>query len=253
VVTWNLWWRFGGDWRERERGIVATLERLQPDLVGLQEVWGEEGMTQAGVIAERLGMHAAFEPTSIPPPADDHPDVEMGIAVLSRWPILQVRRHRLPAAHRPEPGALQATVDHPAGPLHFFTSCVEWEPELADDHLAQTRKLAELLADPALDGPQPVVLAADLNAAPGSPQVEPLSEVMDDTWAAAGAGPGVTLSPINPHAPREAEQQIDRRIDYVLARPGLGASVSVERAFLAGEPVEDVWPSDHYAVVVDLT
>lgn len=252
-MTWNLWWRFGGDWRERERGIVATLERLRPDVACLQEVWATEETTQADVLAARLGMQAAFEPTSIPPP--DQPGVDMGVAILSRWQILQVRRHRLPAVHRPEPAALQATLDHPAGALHVFSSCVEWEDEFADDHLAQTRALAALVADPALDGPLPVVLGADLNAAPDTPQIEPIAEVMADAWTAGGGDePGVTLSPANPLAPREASQQIDRRIDYVLARPGLpSGSVSVERAFIAGEPVGDLYPSDHYAVVADLT
>ena len=39
------------------------------------------------------------------------------------------------------------------------------------DHLAQTRALARLLVDPSLDGPLPVVLTADLNAAPETPQI----------------------------------------------------------------------------------
>src|SRR3954447_26980616 len=104
VVSWNIWWRFDDAWREREDAIVARLAELQPDLVGLQEVWGEEDVTQADVLAQRLGMQAAFEPTSIPPPSSDRPGVDMGIAILSRWPILLVRRHLLPAAHRPEPG-----------------------------------------------------------------------------------------------------------------------------------------------------
>jgi endonuclease/exonuclease/phosphatase family metal-dependent hydrolase len=35
VVSWNLLWRFAPDWRTRERGIVETLTRLRPDVVGL--------------------------------------------------------------------------------------------------------------------------------------------------------------------------------------------------------------------------
>lgn len=91
----------------------------------------------------------------------------------------------------------------------------------ADDHLAQTRALAALLLDPVLDGPLPVVLAADLNAPPDSPEMEALTEAMVDTRVAGGGDPtAVTLSTANPFAPREARRQIDRRIDYVLARPG---------------------------------
>jgi mRNA deadenylase 3'-5' endonuclease subunit Ccr4 len=32
-----LWWRFG-DWRQRERAILATLEDVSADVIGLQEV-----------------------------------------------------------------------------------------------------------------------------------------------------------------------------------------------------------------------
>lgn len=177
----------------------------------------------------------------------------MGVAILSRWPILDVQRPRLPSAHRAEPVALLTTLDHPVGPLHVVVSCVEYEPDLCEDHLAQTGALAALLSDPALDGPLPVLLAADLNAPPGSPQVRALTDVMVDTWVAGGGDPdGVTLSSSNPFAPLEAGKQIDRRIDYVLARPGTaGRPVSVRHAFVAAAPVDDLPPSDHYAVVAD--
>jgi len=59
LVTWNVLWRFEPDWRARERGILATLERLQPDIVGIQECWGLPDDSQAHVIARHLGMHPA--------------------------------------------------------------------------------------------------------------------------------------------------------------------------------------------------
>ena len=261
IVSWNLWWRFGGSWRERQPGIVATLEDLGPDVVGLQEVWAGEGTSQAELLAERLGMHSAFGAPSLPPPpvppeSPEQDGIEVGVAVLSRWPVLHVKRHRLPSANRAEETvALLTTLDHPVGHLHVIASCVEWEPEFAEDHLAQTRALAALLVDRALDGPLPVVLAADLNASPETPQIQALTDVLVDTWVAGGGEPhGVTLSSKNPFAPKEAWQQIDRRIDYVLARPGTaGKHVSVRRAFIADAPVDHLHPSDHYAVVADLT
>jgi endonuclease/exonuclease/phosphatase family metal-dependent hydrolase len=259
AASWNLWWRFGGKWRERQRGIISTLEDLRADVVGLQEVWAGDGTSQAKLLAERLGMHSAFAAPSLPPPpmrpeSPDQDGFELGVAVLSRWPVLHEGRHRLPSAHRAPPVALLVTLDHPLGPLHVMTSCVEWEPEFAEDHLAQTRALARLLVDPALDGPLPVLLAADLNASPETPQVQALTNVMVDTWIAGGGDPhGVTLSSHNPFAPKEATQQIDGRIDYVLARPGTAEkSVSVERAFVASAAVDHTYPSDHYAVVADL-
>jgi hypothetical protein len=28
VMTWNIWWRFGPRWREREAALIETLRRL---------------------------------------------------------------------------------------------------------------------------------------------------------------------------------------------------------------------------------
>jgi endonuclease/exonuclease/phosphatase family metal-dependent hydrolase len=49
VMTWNLLWRFGRDWRARGQGIAATLAVVRPDLAGLQEVWATPETDQAGV------------------------------------------------------------------------------------------------------------------------------------------------------------------------------------------------------------
>ncbi|MGH8823747.1 MAG: hypothetical protein ACRDVN_04650 [Jiangellaceae bacterium] len=103
-------------------------------------------------------------------------------------------------------------VDHRNGPLHVIACCVEWERDFADVHLSQTRALAGLVTDSALDGPLPVLLTGDLNAPPGAPQIEVLTDVMVDAWVAAGgsAEGGRTLSSANPFAPREA-WQLDHR------------------------------------------
>jgi endonuclease/exonuclease/phosphatase family metal-dependent hydrolase len=260
VVSWNVLWRFGNHWRERDPRIVSVLRDLTPDVVGLQEVWATDGVTQADVIAEALGMHAAFAAPSFPP-APDPPDtedqagVELGIGLVARWPIVAASQHQLPSRHRlHDPVALLATLDHPAGPLHVVTCATEWEPAYANDHLAQTRRLAEIAGDPALDGPLPVMLVADLNAAPDSVEMQPLLEVMIDTWITGGGDPEArTLRSEHPFAPLAATKQIDQRIDYVLARPGTPvATVKVQRAFSVPDPVDGLHPSDHDAVVADL-
>jgi endonuclease/exonuclease/phosphatase family metal-dependent hydrolase len=153
-------------------------------------------------------MHAAFAAPSLPPPPrpPDRPDqagLEVGVAVLSRWPILQVEQHRLPSRHRCEIVALAVRLDHPRGPLHVVACCIDWEPEFAAQRLAQTRALAALLTDPSRDGPLPVLLTTDLNAPPTTPEIQVLTEVMVDAWVAANgaADPGHTLSTSNPWLP----------------------------------------------------
>jgi endonuclease/exonuclease/phosphatase family metal-dependent hydrolase len=260
VMTWNLQWRERDDWRARQPGIGSALEAVRPDVAGLQEVWATAETNQAALLAERLGMHAAFGAPSLPPPPrpPERPDqagVEVGVAVLSRWPILEVRRRRLASRHRDEIVALAVVVGHLRGPLHVVACCIDWELEYAAQRLAQTRALAALVTDPSRDGPLPVLLTADLNAPPTTPEVRALTDVMVDAWVAAGGASdgGHTLSSSNPLAPRAAWWLMDQRIDYVLARPGTPANlVVVQRAFVRAEPQDGLHPSDHYAVVADL-
>ncbi|GIM97798.1 endonuclease/exonuclease/phosphatase family protein [Paractinoplanes toevensis] len=255
VMIWNVWWRFGDDWRRREDGIAATIEAYRPDVLGLVEAWSGDGTDQAQRLGTPAGLHAAWVPATEPPA--DHAGIGFGLGLLSRWPILTIRRCELPHEQRggPAPAALLATLDHPRGPLHVIVAGTEWEQRFAEDHLAQCRALAALATDIELDGSLPVLLLADLNAGPDQPELLPLLDAMVDTWAAAGADPAaVTLDSALPCAPRDAPKQIDRRVDHVFARPGRpGLMLSVHGAFLAGDrPFGGVYPSDHYAVGVDL-
>jgi endonuclease/exonuclease/phosphatase family metal-dependent hydrolase len=258
MLTWNLQWRERADWRSRQPAVVSALDSMRPDVAGLQEVWATSDTTLADELAGRLGLHAAFAAPSLPPPGDppERPDqagVEVGVGVLSRWPILEARQHRFPSGHRPEVVALAVVADHPAGPLHVLTSCLDWEPQRGSRRPDQAGVLAALLTDPSRDGPLPVLLTGDLNAPPTTPEIRVLTDVAVDAWAAANGtdDPGHTLSTGNPLAPRQA-WQIDQRIDYILARPGgPDGRVELERSFLAGAPVDGVHPSDHWAVVAD--
>jgi endonuclease/exonuclease/phosphatase family metal-dependent hydrolase len=261
VMTWNVWWRFGPHWRDRQPGLLSTLRGVDADIVALQEVWGTSEATQADDLAAELGMQATFAQPSYPPapyPASDpdHNGISLGLGLLSRWQILGVRKVNMPARHRPlAPVALVVTVDHPTGPLHVVAACLEFEPAYNDDRIAQAHTLVELATDPSLDGPLPVLVAGDLNAAPDSPILRPLQDMLTDAWAAGGGDPrAVTLPSSHPSAPVEAEELLDQRIDHVFFRPGQAKQqVLVESAAIAGAAVAGVYPSDHRAVVCNLT
>jgi endonuclease/exonuclease/phosphatase family metal-dependent hydrolase len=276
VMVWNVWWRHGADWRARENGIIATLETYRPDVLDLVECWSGDGTDQPHRLASHFGLHAAWVPASqppaprlpppqplaarLPPPRPPaartskartsaleagYPGVESGLGLLSRWPLVEVEAHE-------KPDALVATLDHPRGPLHVVVAGI---PRHTDEHLSQARCLAALATDSRFDGPLPVLLLADLNAAPDQIELAPLQDAMVDTWTAAGADPAaVTLDGRLPIAPSDAAGQLNRRIDHVFARAGrLGLPLVVRGAFLAGDrPIDGVYPSDHYAVGVDL-
>jgi endonuclease/exonuclease/phosphatase family metal-dependent hydrolase len=261
AMTWNLWWRFGPQWRDRQPAILTTLQECRPDVLALQEVWAGDGTSQADELADALGMHAVFASPSYPPapqePGEaDWAGIDLGIAVLSRWPFLDSGTTVLPARHRSwDPVALTVQVDHPTGPLPLVAACLDYGVPYTDDRIAQGAHLADLATDPRHDGACPVLLMGDLNAAVESPVLRSVREVLTDAWAAGGgSSDAVTLPSSHPFAPLSAgPQMVDQRIDHIFFRPGReDQHVVVDGVRLAGEPVGGVHPSDHRAVVADL-
>jgi endonuclease/exonuclease/phosphatase family metal-dependent hydrolase len=254
AMTWNIWWRFGPRWQDRQPGILATLERLRPDVLALQEVWSSDDTTQARELAKMLDMHEVFAAPSYPPTPTD--EIGLGIAVLSRWPIVDHEITTMPARHRAwDPCTLTVRAEHPAGPLPIVATCLDYGVPYTDDRIAQGQLVASLGTDPRLDGPCPILVMGDMNATAESPVLRALGEVMTDAWI-AGGGPhdAVTLPSTHPSAPLEAgPQMVDQRIDHIFFRPGReDQHVIVEHAQLAGEAVSGTFPSDHRAVVADL-
>jgi endonuclease/exonuclease/phosphatase family metal-dependent hydrolase len=261
VLTWNIWWRFGPHWQDRQRALLRTLSEVDADVIALQEVWGNAQTTQAHEFAEQLKLHASFAEPSYPPVSDvprgdEDGQLTLGLGLLSRWPIANVERVELPARHRAfAPVAIVARLEHPSGLLPIVVACLEYEPAYNDDRIAQAQALADLATDPALDGPLPIMVAGDLNAAPTSPVLRPLCDVMTDAWSdGSGEAAAATLPSSHPSAPVEAEELIDQRIDHIFYRPGQWAQrVTVESVSLAGAPVDGIHPSDHRAVVCRLS
>ncbi|HEX6312242.1 MAG TPA: endonuclease/exonuclease/phosphatase family protein [Acidimicrobiia bacterium] len=256
VLTWNVWWRFG-PWEARQPAIAATLRRLAPDVLALQEVWAEAGgPNQAAILAEELRYEhvysAGFEDGA----------VAFGLAVLSRWPIVGSDTRSLPSL----PGvdelrvALKADIDGPRGRFEVYTTHLNWRFDQSDVRQLQVRALAEMVAS-SKDRAYPAVVCGDFNADPMSDEIRMLTGraavavprlVFQDAWEQAGKGPGYTWSNANPFAACDLEP--DRRIDYVFVgwpkQRGAGHVVGARAEGV--EPVEGVHPSDHYAVLAEL-
>ncbi|MEO3848255.1 endonuclease/exonuclease/phosphatase family protein [Streptomyces sp. B8F3] len=268
VMTWNLWWRFG-PWQERSKAILKTLRDARPDVVGLQEVWGQGDDNIAGWLAKELGMHWAWAPSPEPGRWQrriDDPTVDVGNAVLSRWPITERESIVLPPGEEGPDGqqALYARVAAPSGvEVPFFTTHLLSHPYASATRCAQVSALARFVHERRGDGDFPPVVTGDFNAEPDSDEMRLLSgtktapavrgQVLYDAWRYARPGAaGQTWDLANPHAARILEW--DTRIDYVLVGPpgpvGEGHVRNVRRA--GDGPVDGVWPSDHCAVVADL-
>src|SRR5262245_33970716 len=128
AVTINFW----GIEPPLDRRLALAeqqLHALAPDVIGMQEVRpldGKAGRTTADVLAGSLGMEAVYEVAV--KWADDQiwkgfPGGEEGLAILSRYPVLERRVTRLPEPRPTEARILlSARLDTPAGPIWFHTT-----------------------------------------------------------------------------------------------------------------------------------
>ncbi len=256
-MTWNIWWRFG-PWQERQPAIRAELERVNADVILLQEVFAVDGTDQAAELADHLGLFLARTTE-----ADGSPQ-EFGNAILSRYPIDRHAMIRLAAndgspSHR---SALVAHVDGPAGRQPFAVTHLAWQYDASALRQTQLGAVVDFIAENSAteQAAAPAVVAGDFNAVPASDEIRRLTGVgvpyrpglvFTDCWAAVGEGPGWTWTRDNPHAADALWPR--RRLDYVfVAWPRPKPFANPQRAGLAGvEPIDGILPSDHYAVVVD--
>jgi endonuclease/exonuclease/phosphatase family metal-dependent hydrolase len=262
ILSWNLWWRYG-PWERRCEAIATTLADVRPDLCGLQEVWGTPSENLAAELAGRLGMYWCWAAASSN--GDERgEDLSIGNAILSRWPIASNAQADLAAGGLAGQGrvAVHARIDAPGGALPVFTTHLAYGLGLSQVRSAQVRLLAQFVAEHAGDCTYPPVITGDLNAEPGSDELRLLGGILTspavpglvllDAWRYAEPGdPGFTWDHRNGY---QADSVIpDSRIDYILVglpRQGRGKVRSVQLVGTA--PVDDIWPSDHFAVVADL-
>jgi endonuclease/exonuclease/phosphatase family metal-dependent hydrolase len=254
VATWNLWWRFG-PWKERQPAIAATLERLDADIICLQEVWEVDGGNQAAGFAEQLGYHHVFSNRF-------EEGEKFGNAILSRWPITRTESRPLPA-----PGDAEefrtvafAEVEGPRGPIQVFCTHLNWRHDHSAIRQDQLRTIARFVTE-TRPRTYPPVLCGDMNADPTSDEIRMLTgrapvaaekAVFLDAWEVAGEGLGHTWSNANPYAALDLEPP--RRIDYVFygwPKQG-GAGHAVRCEVIGTDPVDGVVPSDHYGVLAEL-
>jgi endonuclease/exonuclease/phosphatase family metal-dependent hydrolase len=258
----------------RVRIFTEELEASDcPDLVGLQEI----GARLAELLPPVLERTCDGTYT-IAWQAGDSPDRAM---VLTRLPVRDQGWHDL--AHFPWE-AYWVRVDSPQGPVDFltghFASGANDPPCEADlcppacDAGISTNECHAVdvvdLFDGRPDGARLSIVAGDLNATPGSATVETLTGAgFVDTWRAAGGAEcdpathdGCTGGGDEPEPyvgmDTRAGPGFDRRIDYVLARPGPACSLRAEsEAFAASPrraPVDGMWwASDHAGVLTALS
>ena len=87
ILTLNLW-NTDGPWPERARRIGEWLDRLEPDLLGFQEVVRMSGFDPLEELLAGRGYHTDWVAASpFWKPGREEEKGEVGNAVASRWPV----------------------------------------------------------------------------------------------------------------------------------------------------------------------
>jgi endonuclease/exonuclease/phosphatase family metal-dependent hydrolase len=218
---------------------AAAIAGLDADLVGLQEVdrnWaGRSGFADQAVdLANDLGMHLAFGASLSRRRRrlNGAPLGQYGNALLSRFPIRDIRTTLLP---RPRGGERRALLHAEVVINGVALRCLVTHLQhlTRTERLAQADAIARTITGTVTGQDGPTVLVGDLNSAPGSAEVQALTEHLVDAWPHAGVGTGCTYSAQTPFM----------RIDYVLASP----DIAIERVRVV--PTD---ASDHLPVAADL-
>lgn len=248
VVTYNVHWGIGMDGCLDLRRVGDSIRRLDPDVVGIQEVDRTrrpetEYVDQFADLREYLEWEGVYGTTiEEEPTADSGGDPRRyGIATLSPHGIVESENHSLPTADGAEPRTLLKTrVEINGWEISVFNTHFGLDPEERRRHAMEILSVTEGVDD--------AVLVGDLNAEPGSPPYERLTDRFADGVAATGAATPTFPSPyVEPDGGKEPGSHTayvpDRRIDHVLHAPGIESRDARVVHSLA---------SDHSAVVVDL-
>jgi endonuclease/exonuclease/phosphatase family metal-dependent hydrolase len=168
ILTLNLW-NTSGPWDARRPRVREWVDKLEPDLIGFQEVLRApdgDGIDMAREILEGAGFHIEHGANA------RQGGIHFGNAVASRWPIVDRDVAELPNGDRPEGRcAVSVTVDAPFGEVSFTSTHLNWK--LHDGHSREQQVVA--LADVVLKrrprGGFPPIVVGDFNAVPDSAEI----------------------------------------------------------------------------------
>jgi endonuclease/exonuclease/phosphatase family metal-dependent hydrolase len=201
VLTYNIYHGEDANGNSNLDAVAGVINSLGPDLVALQEVDNKttraKGLDLTAELSQRTGMQGIFGK------AMDYAGGGYGEAVLTRHPIIYTKNNPLPHTPNAEPrAALEIQIELPAKKKIVFVGTHLDHLRDQSNRMDQTRRIVDLYQDYYL----PIILAGDLNAAPGS---DPIN-LLTGQWAYASQDdPQPTIPSVKPR----------RKIDYIMYKP----------------------------------
>jgi len=155
VASYNIHECVGSDGRRDPARIAAVLREIDADIIGLQEVDARPSATsesmQMEYLASTLGLHAVAGPTL------QRLNGEYGNALLTRRPVLDVRKIDLTVYRREPRGALDVDLDIDGAAVRVVVTHLGLLP---GERRTQVRRLVDLLGEGRSDV---VILCGDIN------------------------------------------------------------------------------------------
>ena len=205
-------------------GIADVINRVKPDVVGLNEVhrhtWQSRFDDQIATLQRLTHMSGAF--------GRSYSELggAFGNAVLTRGQILSVAVHNLPSSGEPR-SILVTRIRIDGGTFDFEVAHVAWWGGL---YSAIRGRQLECVARHVRVSPDPHILTGDFNAPPSADEIQAFRRASTTLVIA-----GESLPP--------TQRTMKKRIDYIFADNGWQ---------VRSAQVLDVGPSDHRTVVAEL-
>lgn len=265
ILTLNCW-NVSSPYEERMALLRQSIDELQPDLIGFQEIIVRpDGFHQAHTVLDGLGYDLVFGPAFA---WDDNGDYAVpegrnygfGNVAASRFPIVARDWMRLPGATSGEiRSATAIVVDTPDGEVTFVSTHLNWKFDHGCVREQQVVALRDFAWSVAGDRHLPPIVVGDFNADPDSAEIrflrgwqtlEGRSTCFADAWSAAGDGsPGFTWDNRNPFA--QMVHEPDRRIDYIFVGfdHDRGRIAIQDCRVAVNDARNGVYPSDHFGLM----
>src|SRR5215203_1054355 len=231
VVSYNIRWRSGDDLKKIIGFLQNDAEIGGAAILGLQEVDRRKkrsgNSNTAKVIAEELGLHYAWAAPPSPKPGDEE---ETGVALLSAYPLSDVRRIVLPheGPNRRRRVALGATVELDNRKWRVYTAHAETRIPM-DKKVQQFKAVLEDLAQYPKD--MPAIIMGDLNTWEMNADDKTI-KVFSDAGMATPFGGEATFRR------RVLFMPIEMKLDWVWLRGLEADSFGIDRKV----EVSDHWP-----------
>jgi endonuclease/exonuclease/phosphatase family metal-dependent hydrolase len=163
VVSYNIRWRSGDELKQLNRLLREDPEIGSAAILALQEVDRQKKRSRnsnvARIMADELGMHYAW---AAPPAAKSGDEEETGVAILSVYPLSDVRRFVLPheGPNRRRRAGLGATVEIDGRKWRVYSIHAETRIGL-DKKMDQYKAILDDLAGYPAD--MPAIVMGDFN------------------------------------------------------------------------------------------